>query len=265
MTVAQTRFMLQNEYAPGVGITEGAELNQAGAWGANSMGYVAVPVLSHLWPVGKRGVPMTPREKTAAYNAAYKAAGRRMAWNAANSDRLAEYSRKNTERMRAWRKSPEGMAYLAALNAKKRLAPEEKAERARVRAELNAARVKATLARAIAKRRARYSAEPELALRLRMSSAVRSALRNTSKSASWSALVGYSVADLRGHIERQFVRGMGWHNMPKWHVDHIVPLSSFKFQSADDPEFRAAWALTNLRPVWARENLRKQARREHLL
>lgn len=186
------------------------------------------------------------------------------AWFEANPEKAAAYSKRNTERMRAWRETPEGKAYLAAQLAKKRLSPEEKAERSRKKAELGAVLRAASKTRAVDKRRARYAAEPELALRLRMSSAIRSALKRR-KSARWLDLVGYSVADLRSHIERQFLRGMGWHNMPKWHVDHIIPLSSFKFQSGNDPEFRAAWALTNLRPVWAPENLRKHARREFLL
>jgi hypothetical protein len=58
---------------------------------------------------------------------------------------------------------------------------------------------------------------------------------------------------------------MSWDNIGDWHIDHIVPLASFTFSSADDPEFRAAWALTNLRPLWAADNMRKHARREFLL
>lgn len=53
--------------------------------------------------------------------------------------------------------------------------------------------------------------------------------------------------------------------MGDWHVDHVIPLASFSFKTAHDPDFRAAWALTNLRPLWAVANLRKGARRTHLL
>jgi hypothetical protein len=75
--------------------------------------------------------------------------------------------------------------------------------------------------------------------------------------------VGYTRAELRAHIERQFVRGMGWHNYGKWHIDHIVPKRLF------DPgvksEMRACWALWNLRPLWKGDNQRKHARVTHLL
>lgn len=78
-------------------------------------------------------------------------------------------------------------------------------------------------------------------------------------------LLGYGLEDLMRHIERQFTNKMDWTNYGEWHIDHIIPLSSFDYTSTDDPDFRAAWALTNLRPVWARENLRKGAKRLTLL
>lgn len=107
---------------------------------------------------------------------------------------------------------------------------------------------------------------PAYRLQRRMSAAVRRCLRGNKLSGSkWLNLVGYTAEELHAHIEKQFVPKMGWHNMPKWHIDHIVPLASFKFETADDPEFKAAWALTNLRPLWGPDNVRKQARREHLL
>jgi hypothetical protein len=119
-----------------------------------------------------------------------------------------------------------------------------------------------------AKRNARlraYYQTPKGNLHRRMSVAIRGSLKRSGKAATWPALVGYSVDELRQHLERQFVRGMGWHNISEWHIDHIVPLSSFAFATADDPEFKVAWALANLRPLWGSENIRKNAKREYLL
>jgi 5-methylcytosine-specific restriction endonuclease McrA len=82
---------------------------------------------------------------------------------------------------------------------------------------------------------------------------------------STEELIGYTVSDLRDHIERQFLRGMTWDNYGEWHIDHIVPLSSFTITGPDDPELRRAWALTNLRPLWATENLQKHKKRTHLI
>tara|TARA_R110000868_G_scaffold95522_8_gene262680 strand:+ start:713 stop:1312 length:600 start_codon:yes stop_codon:yes gene_type:complete len=75
----------------------------------------------------------------------------------------------------------------------------------------------------------------------------------------------YTMSELRIHIERQFIKGMSWDNRSEWHVDHIIPLSSFKFTSSSDPEFQAAWALSNLRPLWAKENIVKNKKRTLLL
>lgn len=58
---------------------------------------------------------------------------------------------------------------------------------------------------------------------------------------------------------------MTWANMGEWHIDHIVPLASFTFRDADDPEVKRAWALTNLRPIWARDNIIKKDKREFLI
>lgn len=84
---------------------------------------------------------------------------------------------------------------------------------------------------------------------------------------SWESLVGYTLDELCRHIERQFSRGMTWENMGRggWHIDHRQALSSFTFTSADDPEFRVAWALSNLQPLWAKDNLSKGAKRLTLL
>lgn len=85
----------------------------------------------------------------------------------------------------------------------------------------------------------------------------------------WEGLVGYTIDQLIMHIERQFLPGMSWDNYGrgsgKWHIDHIVPRASFAFRSAEDAEFKACWALTNLRPMWGEANIRKHANRLHLL
>lgn len=78
-------------------------------------------------------------------------------------------------------------------------------------------------------------------------------------------LLGYSKGELMRHLEKQFLKDMGWHNMGQWHIDHIIPLSSFNYSSVSDPEFKRAWALTNLRPLWAAENRAKSDKRLSLL
>jgi hypothetical protein len=80
---------------------------------------------------------------------------------------------------------------------------------------------------------------------------------------SWVNIVGYDVAELKSHLESLFRPGMTWDNYGEWHVDHIVPVSSFEYDSYDHPEFRKCWALSNLQPLWAEDNLRKGAKLPH--
>lgn len=99
----------------------------------------------------------------------------------------------------------------------------------------------------------------------RMSQLVRNGLGAVKGGRTWESLVGYSLTDLYAHLERQFTKGMGWHNMGEWHIDHIVPRCSFSYETPNDPEFRACWALTNLRPLWAKANRAKSGQRLHLI
>lgn len=95
----------------------------------------------------------------------------------------------------------------------------------------------------------------------------RRALRTPVRSVTGSfwASVGYTSKQLADHIERQFLPGMGWENRHEWHVDHIVPIRSFSYESFECREFKACWGLPNLRPAWAIENLRKGAAEHFLL
>lgn len=99
----------------------------------------------------------------------------------------------------------------------------------------------------------------------RMRRMIHRALRHRKGGRSWASLVGYSYEELQRHMERQFVNGMSWANAGDWHIDHIIPLSSFSFTDESDPEFKRAWALANLRPLWGAENMSKGARIVSLL
>ena len=81
---------------------------------------------------------------------------------------------------------------------------------------------------------------------------------NRRSSATIFKLLGYSLEQLRKHLEKQFIGKMSWENMADWHVDHIIPLSSFSIKEAGDKEFLAAWSLGNLRPLFAKNNLEKR-------
>lgn len=155
-----------------------------------------------------------------------KQRARMRAWSAANREKCREMSR---------------IAYA-------RLSPEQRKTRER---------------RAAKRMRDRRQKDPRLKLRAAIAAGIVTSLkaRGIRKTQRWERLVGYKVARLRAHLERQFVGDMAWHNYGRvWEIDHIVPVASFTWLSPTDASFKACWALSNLRPLWKDENRRKQAR-----
>lgn len=110
---------------------------------------------------------------------------------------------------------------------------------------------------ASAKRRATVKG----ALNNRMQTAIWHALRESglSKSKRMFELVGWTIDELKAHLEPLFEDGMGWHNMKEWHIDHIIPMAMFDIRSVESPEFRELWALRNLAPLWKYDNIVKSA------
>lgn len=95
-------------------------------------------------------------------------------------------------------------------------------------------------------------------LRNKMRLIVRRTLAGSEKTATSQKLLGYSVKELRCHIENQFAQGMSWETHGAWHIDHIKPVSAFIAEGITDPKIINA--LSNLRPLWARDNLVKGAK-----
>ena len=112
---------------------------------------------------------------------------------------------------------------------------------------------------------ARVEADPQKRLRRRISNQIWQSLKQAKNGKCWESLVGYTVDDLRRHLERQFRAGMSWENYGEWHIDHIVPVSAFSFQSPEDKEFQECFALSNLRPLPGTENIMKSDSRIFLL
>jgi hypothetical protein len=86
------------------------------------------------------------------------------------------------------------------------------------------------------------------------------------------SLFGYSLDNLKIHLESKFESWMNWSNWGKynisswddndsttwkWNIDHIIPQSSLKYKTINDENFKKCWALDNLRPLSAKENLIK--------
>ena len=110
--------------------------------------------------------------------------------------------------------------------------------------------------------RKRRAEDPKYRLAARTRTAVWTCLkeRDVAKYRSTFQLLGYTIEELMAHLEKQFTEGMTWENYGEWHVDHIRPMSSFKFESPEDSEFKECWKLENLQPLWWPDNLSKGSR-----
>ena len=191
--------------------------------------------------MGKNGLHPRCRSCVRASNAARRATddakAKQKAWRDANKEKTSAY----------------GKAYRAAGYKSTAAVAEWR------RINLHEARAKDA-----ARARERRACDPGFRLLGRMRARLWSMMRGR-ESATAISLLGYTVDDLKAHLERQFTKGMSWGNIGDWEVDHIVPVSSFNITSADDEDFKACWALSNLRPVWRSVNRSKGAKAEFLI
>ena len=84
---------------------------------------------------------------------------------------------------------------------------------------------------------------------------IKDVLRGHSKSDSTINMLGCTINELWKHLESTFKQGMTKENHGLWHVDHIIPCSSFDLSK---PEEQAkCFHYSNLQALWAHENLSK--------
>lgn len=124
--------------------------------------------------------------------------------------------------------------------------------------ERNRERVRATAKRSHQKR----SHSVGYRLNASMKAGIHARLTKGKSGVSTFAALGYTVDDLRLHLESLFADGMSWSNYGRggWEIDHIIPLSALPAETITDPNFRRAWALANLQPLWLSENRSKGAK-----
>lgn len=117
-------------------------------------------------------------------------------------------------------------------------------------------KIKAIRSRSGKKRRS----TPKGKLRLNISTAIWQSIKQFKNNRKWESLVGYTVNDLKQHLENKFSDGMNWENYGKsgWHIDHIIPISIFNYEKPEDLDFKRCWGLSNLQPMWATDNIKKK-------
>ena len=115
------------------------------------------------------------------------------------------------------------------------------------------------------KRRERYNKDAVLRLNDRMSNLIYQALKENKNEQHWEDLVGYTINDLKQHLESQFNENMNWDNMGSptdftddtqyyWEIDHIIPKGTFNYTKSTDHDFQICWSLANLRPLYWKDN-----------
>jgi len=108
----------------------------------------------------------------------------------------------------------------------------------------------------------RYKNDIQYKLGILLRGRLRSVLNGGIKSGSSVRDLGCTIEELKEHIESLFTDGMSWDNHGKygWHIDHILPLSSFDL--TDREQLLIAVNYKNLQPLWAKDNLSKGAKIE---
>lgn len=109
-----------------------------------------------------------------------------------------------------------------------------------------------------ARQRNRRTTDPSFRLMQNIRNAVSKSLKRRSYIGDFRHL-SYNLEMLVVHLQKHFKKGMTWENYGRggWHVDHIIPISSFKITSTCCIGFKKCWALENLQPLWEEDNLSK--------
>ena len=66
-------------------------------------------------------------------------------------------------------------------------------------------------------------------------------------------ILGCSIKEFQLYLQNKFTYGMSLDNYGKWHIDHIIPISSAKIEE----DVIKLNHYTNLQPLWAEDNWKK--------
>jgi len=116
-----------------------------------------------------------------------------------------------------------------------------------------------TAIRLNSRHKARYANDINYKLRSILRNRLNKLIKRNKRQQSAIDLVGISLNELRLYLESLWQPGMSWgnHGQFGWHIDHIVPLSSFNL--TDVEQLKKACHYTNLQPLWWQDNLKKSA------
>ena len=73
------------------------------------------------------------------------------------------------------------------------------------------------------------------------------------KSKKTEEVLGCTIKEFTIYLQSLFLKGMNLDNYGKWHIDHIIPISSAK----SEEEIIRLNHYTNFQPLWAEDNFKK--------
>lgn len=132
-----------------------------------------------------------------------------------------------------------------------------------------------------AQRKRREQDDPAYKMRVRASIMVNKMLKSQGSSKRGQSCIDYFpwtpeqlIEHITGCMKQPGNEWMTWENqgpynpethhlpgMRTWQLDHVVPHSDLPYDSMAHPNFKKAWALSNLRPLDAKQNVMDGVRR----
>ena len=96
--------------------------------------------------------------------------------------------------------------------------------------------------------------------KMRVHNNIMEALKFNYKRTQWTDSLGYSLIELKLHLELTLPKNMKLEEamLSSYHLDHKVPQRKFKFKSTSDTDFFRCWSLDNLQMLLGTLNMRKK-------
>lgn len=114
-----------------------------------------------------------------------------------------------------------------------------------------------------------YHAKKKLSLKFkisdRISSSIRANLSEGKRYRHWEDIIGYKFTDLKIELEKKLHEPAHLESLvgKNYHIDHIIPIAYFDFNSISDFEFFLAFDLENFQLLSAIENIKKSDNLSH--
>jgi hypothetical protein len=95
--------------------------------------------------------------------------------------------------------------------------------------------------------------DPAFKLQLSIRKLIYLTFKGHVKKSKTEEIIGIDFKLFKDFIELKFQEGMNWENYGKWHLDHIIPISS----ANSEQQIYELNHYTNFQPLWAEDNLKK--------